>query len=68
MQSCIFAFSADPFVIDNDFRHEVLLSHFVRNRLYDADLTNGRVLTMADNKTKATITRKGSKYTFWSFR
>ena len=49
-------------MIDNDFRHEVLLSHFVRNRLYDADLTNGRVLTMADNKTKATITRKGSKY------
>lgn len=52
---------ADPFVIDKDFRHDVLLSHFVRNRLYDADLTDGRVLTMADNKTKATITRKASK-------
>ena len=52
--------TADPFVIDDEFRREVLLNHFVRQRLYhDRDLEDGQILTMAGNKT-AKITRDGS--------
>ena len=53
--------TADPFVIDAEFRREVLLNHFARHRIYhDRDLVDGAVLTMAGNKT-AKITRVGSK-------
>lgn len=52
--------TADPFVIDDEFRREILLNHFVRHRLYhDQDLVDGAQLTMAGNKT-AKITREGS--------
>ncbi|XP_046652352.1 uncharacterized protein LOC124343179 [Daphnia pulicaria] len=49
--------TADPFVIDDEFRRDVFLNHFVRRRLYhDRDLVDGAVITMAGNKT-ATISR-----------
>jgi len=48
--------SADPFVIDDQFRDDIIRNHFVRQRIYDRDLVDGKVLTMANNKT-ATITR-----------
>lgn len=52
--------TADPFVIDDEFRREVLLNHFVRQRFYhDRDLVDGRTLTMAGNRT-AKITRVDS--------
>lgn len=53
--------TADPFVIDDEFRREVFLNHFVRQRLYhDRDLVDGAVLTMAGNRT-AKITRENSQ-------
>lgn len=49
--------TADPFVIDDQFRRDVVLNHFVRRRLYhDRDLVDGAVITMAGNET-AKITR-----------
>ena len=52
--------TADPFVIDNEFRRDVFLNHFVRRRLYhDRDLVDGAVIPMAGNRT-ATISRVGS--------
>lgn len=52
--------TADPFVIDDEFRRDVFLNHFVRRRLYhDRDLVDGAVITMAGNKT-ATISRVAS--------
>ena len=53
--------SADPFVIDDQFRDDIIRNHFVRQRIYDRDLVDGKVLTMANNKT-ATITRTASEY------
>lgn len=56
--------TADPFVIDPSFRHDILLSHFVRKRLYhDRDLVDGAVIEMADGKRTAKITREGGKFT-----
>lgn len=52
--------TADPFVIDDQFRRDIFLNHFVRRRLYhDRDLVDGAVITMAGNRT-ATISRDGS--------
>ncbi len=52
--------TADPFVIDDEFRRDVFLNHFVRRRLYhDRDLVDGAVITMAGNRTAA-ISRVGS--------
>ena len=42
--------TADPFIIDDDFRHQVLLSHFVRQRLYAKDLVDGLSFAMANGK------------------
>ena len=52
--------TADPFVIDSEFRRDVLLNHFVRQRIYDRDLVDGKILQMANNRT-AKISRKGSQ-------
>lgn len=52
--------TADPFVIDNQFRRDIFLNHFVRRRLYhDRDLIDGAIIIMAGNQT-ATISRSGS--------
>lgn len=52
--------TADPFVIDDQFRRDIFLNHFVRRRLYhDRDLVDGAVITMAGNRT-ATISRDGN--------
>lgn len=54
--------TADPFVIDDQFRRDVFLNHFVRERLYhDRDLIDGAVINMAGNET-ARITRENSQY------
>ena len=54
--------TADPFVIDDEFRRDVVLNHFVRRRLYhERDLVDGAVLTMAGNRT-AKISRQGSEF------
>lgn len=52
---------ADPFTIDEEFRNDVLLNHFVRQRIYDVDLVNNRTLRMANNQT-VTITRTASNF------
>lgn len=49
--------TADPFVIDSDFRHQVLLNHFVRQRLYAKDLVDGFSFTTANNQT-VTVSQK----------
>jgi len=43
--------AADPFTIDDEFRNDVLLNHFVRRRIYDVDLVDNQTLTMANNQT-----------------
>jgi len=55
--------AADPFVIDPEFRIDVLLNHFVPGRIYDADLVDNLELKMVNNQT-VTITRTASKSIF----
>merc|ERR1712137_241266 len=38
--------AADPFVIDPEFRIDVLLNHFVPGRIYDADLVDNQTVTI----------------------
>ena len=54
--------TADPFIIDAEFRRQVLLGHFVPQRLYGHQLTDGLVITMANNST-VKVTRVASKLT-----
>lgn len=47
----LFADAPDPLIVDDEFRHRVLLGHFVHQRLYAKDLVDGSTFRMANGAT-----------------
>ena len=52
--------SPDPFMLNEDFRREVLVNHLVNGRLFHKDMIENKILTTAGNKT-LTVNKKSGK-------